>query len=236
VPEVIDAPLAMANLPVEVIGADLYGQQFFERTQTLAMSYDGVSMRLASKLSPDSEVIVRNPESNEETTAFVVGPMRKDDTGYIYDFAFLEEGVNLWRIPFPADDNLRKLGRELNRDAAATEHTVSQTVNPIPKLNPSPVQEHRENRRTTMKMTACVRYSGTDNIVDCEDISKGGFRFTSRKEYPEGTRVETAVPYAKSGTNIFSPSHIKYCLKMPDGQFRHGVAYIKRTSSIGWDP
>jgi hypothetical protein len=72
--------------------------------------------------------------------------------------------------------------------------------------------------------------------VDCEDISKGGFRFTGRKEYPEGTRVETAVPYATSGTNIFSPSHIKYCLKMPDGQFRHGVAYIKRTSSIGWDP
>jgi hypothetical protein len=86
-----------------------------------------------------------------------------------------------------------------------------------------------------MKMTACIRFSGLEFVVTCEDISKGGFRFTGRKEFPKGTRVETAVPYAKSGTNIYTPSSIIYCHKTPDGQFRHGVSYTKNRRSPGWD-
>jgi hypothetical protein len=98
------------------------------------------------------------------------------------------------------------------------------------------MEERRKNRRATMKMVACVRFSGVEVVVACEDISKDGFRFTSRKEYPEGTRVEAAVPYTKSSINIFSLAGIIYCHEMPDGQFRHGVTYIKNRESIGWDP
>src|SRR5580704_3307273 len=81
--------------------------------------------------------------------------------------------------------------------------------------------------RRRSKKSACVRHSGVEVVVACEDISKGGFRFTSRKEYPQGTRVEAAVPYTKSSNNIFTLAGIIYCHKMPDGQFRHGVTYIK---------
>lgn len=66
-------PPAKLQLPVEVIGADLYGQQFFERTRTLTIHQDGVSILLANTLALDSEVILRNPETNEEAIAFVVG-------------------------------------------------------------------------------------------------------------------------------------------------------------------
>ena len=86
-----------------------------------------------------------------------------------------------------------------------------------------------------MKASACVRYSGIEAIVTCEDVSKGGFRFVSPKEYPEGTRFEAAVPYTKFSNNIFLPANVVYCRVLPDGQFRHGVAYIKTSGSIGWD-
>ena len=98
------------------------------------------------------------------------------------------------------------------------------------------MEERRKNRRTAMKMSGCVRFSGIDVVVDCEDVSKGGFRFKSRKEYPQGIYVEVAVPYAKSSNNIFCNATISYCLKLPDGQFRHGVTYIKNRGSIGWNP
>ena len=87
-----------------------------------------------------------------------------------------------------------------------------------------------------MKMTACVRYSGLEDIVACEDISKGGFRFIGHREYREGTRVEVSVPYTKSNNNMFSLASITYSHKMPDGQFRHGASYTKTSGSIGWDP
>jgi hypothetical protein len=106
---------------------------------------------------------------------------------------------------------------------------------PISRSAEPPKEERRKTRRMAMKASACIRYSGMEVIVTCEDVSKGGFRFTSQKEYPEGTRVEAAVPYTKFSNNIFSPANIVYCRSLPDGQFRHGVAYIKSSGSIGWD-
>ena len=87
-----------------------------------------------------------------------------------------------------------------------------------------------------MKAVGCVRFSGVEVVVDCEDLSRGGFRFTSRKEYPEGTRVEVAAPYTKSSNNIFGLASIIYSHRMPNGHFRHGVNYTKSRGSIGWDP
>jgi len=85
-------------------------------------------------------------------------------------------------------------------------------------------------------MTACVRFSGREDTVPCEDMSRGGLRFVSRKFYPEGSHVEVAVPYTEASTNnIFSPVWIVHCQKLPDGRFRYGAAYIKTGKSGVWD-
>jgi hypothetical protein len=302
----ISAPPAKLELPVEVIGADLYGQQFYEHTQTVTIHRNGVSILLANKLGPDNEVIVRNPETNEEAMAFVVGQTSEDDAGHVYGLAFVDTTANLWRLQFPAAEPARTVqlicsgchsvcaisltdieleifeaSRELTRSCdtcnsfmawketggkavrkrpvkspehvsnpnAVESRVGSPVLSPVPSQVPStapspvlvasqvpsPIEERRKNRRAGMKMTACLRFSGVEFVATCEDISKGGFRFTSRKEFPQGTRVETAVPYAKSSTNIFTPSCIIYCHKMPDGQFRHGVSYTKNRRSPGWD-
>jgi PilZ domain len=304
----IAAPPTKLQLPVEVIGADLYGQQFFENTRTVTIHRNGVSILLENKLGPDTEVIVRNPETNEEAIAFVVGQTSGDGTAHVYGLAFVDTFANIWRLQFPAAEPARTVqlicsgchsvcaisltdieleifeaSRELTRscDTCNSFMTWKETGakvarkrpdrSPAPVSHPmtiehrsetpaatampsanesqgapassssapppvaSPIEERRKNRRAGMKMTACIRFSGLEFVVTCEDISKGGFRFTGRKEFPKGTRIETAVPYAKSGTNIFTPSTIIYCHKMPDGQFRHGVSYTKSRRSSGWD-
>lgn len=122
--------------------------------------------------------------------------------------------------------------RETSMDA----RTKKMEAAPAPQANtgsiPSASEDRRKNRRTTMKMAACVRFSGIELVVDCEDVSKGGFRFKSQREYPQGTLVETAVPFTKSSNNIFGPATISYCQKTPDGKFRHGVTYIKSRSTF----
>jgi len=300
----IATPPAKLQLPVEVIGADLYGQQFFERTETVTIHRNGVSILLENKLGPDTEVIVRNPETNDEAIAFVVGQTSGDGAGHVYGLAFVDTSANLWRLQFPAAERQKtvqlicngchsvcaisltdieleifeasreltrscdtcnsfmvwketggktarnKLGKSPERStnprvieprgaapvALPVPPSVPTTVgSPVPSPVASPVEERRKNRRAGMKMTACIRFSGLEFVATCEDISKGGFRFTGPKEFPKGTRVETAVPYAKSGTNIFVPSSIIYCHKSPDGQFRHGVSYTKNRRSSNWD-
>jgi hypothetical protein len=273
----VDAPSAKLQLPVEVIGADLYGQQFFERTRTLTIHRDGVSILLVNTLAPDFEVILRNPETDEEALAFVVGQAREDTTGHVYGLAYLHPPADPWHMEFPAahaartvqleckgchsvctlalssieveifeatrelthsckNCNASRTWGETSRKAIVKEPGKSPGQDPNLQSVVSPIEERRKNKRMAMKKVACIRFSGVEVVVACEDISKEGFRFTSHKEYPEGTRVEAAVPYTKSSTNIFCMSSIIYCHKMPDGQFRHGVNYTRTRGSIGWDP
>ena len=272
----VETPPVKLDLPVEVIGADINGQQFLESTRTLSIHREGVSIRLFNRLAPNSEVIVRNPESNEEGLALVVGQSPGDTTGDIYGLAFVDPATDLWKMQFmisgPArivhlecsgcqsvctlslsDIDLEIFGstrelirscqkcnssgiwRETSLAVRSKKPDAKRPANVNAGTVPSPADERRKNRRTAMKMAACIRFSGIDLVVDCEDVSKGGFRFTSRKEFPQGTRFEAAVPYAKSSTNIFGQATISYCYKMPDGQFRHGVTYLKSQGPIGWD-
>ena len=100
---------------------------------------------------------------------------------------------------------------------------------PKPRTPAPPAEDRRIHRRTAMRASACVRTPAGQEIVTCEDISRGGFRFISQNEYPEGIVIEAAVPFIPSSTNIFSPVCIVFCSKMPDGRYRQGVAYVKKS-------
>ncbi len=237
---------------------------------------NGASILLNNKLAPDSEVIVRNPETNTEVIAAVVGQIRKQGSAEVYALIFLDPASKLLDSQFPDDGIPRvvrleccgcrtvsmislegiqlevlestgelrlrcksckssSLWRVTNREVTA------QAPESLPERPQRPAsaearkEDRRQSRRTALKAFACIRFSGAEIVVTCEDVSKGGFRFTGRKEYPEGTRIEAAVPYTKNSSNIFSSARIVYCSRLPDGRFRHGVAYTKGGGLMGWE-
>jgi PilZ domain len=93
--------------------------------------------------------------------------------------------------------------------------------------------KRRENRRkhirTRVSFRACVRYRGLEEeMVECENISKGGLCFRSRKRYPEDAQIDVAAPYEPGAPAIFVSAQIRHIEKMPEGGlFRYGVAYVK---------
>lgn len=97
---------------------------------------------------------------------------------------------------------------------------------------PEPVVR-RENRRkhvrTKVSFQACVRsFAHGDDIVSCEDISRGGLCFKSRKPYVEKFKIEVAAPYAPGMQNFFTPAEIVRVEELKDQKkFRCGVAYLK---------
>jgi hypothetical protein len=82
-----------------------------------------------------------------------------------------------------------------------------------------------------MKISACIRCYGGEEIVECEDVSRGGFRFKSRETYSEGTPVMAAVLYTKSSGDMFVAGRIVFQQKLDGGFYRHGVAYTKTTQN-----
>jgi hypothetical protein len=91
----------------------------------------------------------------------------------------------------------------------------------------------RRNRtRVKARVLACVRKRGfQEEIAVCEDLSKGGISFRSRNQYPEGTRVEVAVPFTPGSSAIFVPIRIVFSQAIPTaGLYRHGASYIRPPS------
>jgi PilZ domain len=88
----------------------------------------------------------------------------------------------------------------------------------------------RRNRtRVRARVLACIRRRGfQEEVVVCEDLSKGGISFRSRNQYPEGTRLEVAVPFTPGGGAVFVPIRVVFSQAIASaGLFRHGAAYVK---------
>ncbi len=96
-----------------------------------------------------------------------------------------------------------------------------------------PIEERvvpRRNRtRVKARVLACIRRRGfQEEVALCEDLSKGGIAFRSRNQYPEGTRLEVAVPYTPGSGAIFVPIRIVFSQPIPSaGLYRHGAAYLR---------
>jgi hypothetical protein len=95
----------------------------------------------------------------------------------------------------------------------------------------APVDNRRKHPRARVSYKACIRRSGfADEVVACEDMSKGGMCFKSRRKYFERTAIEVAVPYSLGANAIFVPAEIAWVVEITkDKLYKCGIAY-RRTS------
>lgn len=151
----------------------------------------------------------------------------------------------IWRIATertapaapPAELDLQPLADAI----AGSQPTLTQSMppqslapQPAPLPNPRsvalsglPQPNRRSERRTRVKFDACVRASGiAEEIVPCQDMSRGGFCFLSSRRYSIETMIEAAVPYTP-GMSIFVAAQIVNARELHAGLFRYGVAYIR---------
>lgn len=98
----------------------------------------------------------------------------------------------------------------------------------------APRKNLRKHPRINVKFTACVRSSGSeDNLVQCENASRGGLCFKSGKRYYANSYVEVAAPYAPGAPCILVSAKIVYVQELPEEKmFRCGIQYL----SVSTDP
>jgi hypothetical protein len=97
------------------------------------------------------------------------------------------------------------------------------------------VVPRRNRTRVKARVLACIRRRGfQEEVAVCEDLSKGGLSFRSRNEYPQGSRVEVAVPFTPGSAAIFVPIRIVFSQSLPSaGLYRHGAAYLRPPNEAG---
>jgi hypothetical protein len=114
-----------------------------------------------------------------------------------------------------------------NLQSSPTAETASAYGSPAERKTALPIDNRRKHARARVSYKACIRRSGfTDEVVACEDMSKGGICFKSRKKYFERTAIEVAVPYSPGGNAIFVPAEIAWVVEITkDKLYKCGVAY-----------
>lgn len=303
------------QIAILVVGSDMEGRVFSERTKTVVLSRHGAGIISEYKLSAEQELVIRRIDTNKEAEIRVVGQLASESGVYTYGVAFLDPSLDFWGIDFPAPTDEERLARrtvlqcvsckgheiveqsDLESDVFAINKSImrfckrcgSSTIwqqavgsaapEPAPPLakqapepepdwapqpsrftprsaysdSPAPADPaapakssiparspdaaaaggRRENRRkhvrTKVRFKACVRcQSSPDEIVTCEDMSRGGVRFKSRKRYTEQTMIEIAVPYEPGNPSIFVSARIVFVQELADEKlFRYGVAYLR---------
>jgi hypothetical protein len=101
-------------------------------------------------------------------------------------------------------------------------------------LVPTPIAAaiKRKYERIATQASACIRQpDGSDEIVKCENISRGGLCFHSSNMYLEGSRIEVAVPCSPGAENIFVPAQIVHCHRIGQA-FRVGAVYIRSSDLV----
>ena len=88
-------------VPVEVLGTEAGGGDFFDVTETQRISRHGASLVVRRKLAPDQELTLRNLENHREAEIRVIGQIGTSERGEVYGVAFTSDSANLWDIEFP---------------------------------------------------------------------------------------------------------------------------------------
>ena len=94
--------------------------------------------------------------------------------------------------------------------------------------NGRPINKRR-HLRIRVSFSACVRRPAhTDEIVECENVSKGGVCFHSLQQYPLDSLIELAAPFSPGETALFVSAKITRIEALSGGKvFRYGVEYVK---------
>jgi len=93
--------------------------------------------------------------------------------------------------------------------------------------NGRPVNKRR-HVRIRVSFSACVRHPAhPDEIVECENVSKGGVCFHGLEQYPLDSFIRLAAPFSPGETALFVSARITRIEVLSDGEvFRYGVEYV----------
>jgi hypothetical protein len=90
-----------------------------------------------------------------------------------------------------------------------------------------PAENRRKSLRARLRLTACIRKPGSEEIVPIIDVSRGGLRFRSERIYAAGNWVQVAVPFTMNTANIFVPAQVIWHGDEAGPDHEYGLKYIK---------
>jgi hypothetical protein len=174
------------------------------------------------------------PVLDESRTSGSIGPSSYSASSATSEFALLSD--------IQSSTAVASATAVLQAPEPATAPAAKQVAHPVAKAHDVPARQldsngrpvnKRRNVRIRVSFSACVRHPAhADEVVECENVSKGGVCFHSLQQYPLDSFIEIAAPFSPGEAALFVPGQIKRVEPLSGGLvFRYGVEYTKFSST-----
>jgi hypothetical protein len=221
------------ELPIVLTGADAAGREFREETRTLVVNRRGAKIVSRHSLVPGQKLHIRCLKSGRESDLRVAGHIGGDEEGYHYGIEVLNAGTDFWGIRFPlltpAAKAASRVLLECSRCQAQEVAHLDVFELEVLLANECLMRFCDQCRDSTLWMPP-VPGGGSPEMSkppSPSNVSRGGFRFRSARDYAVATLIEAALPYVPGAANIFAPARIVYRDDHPtEGTRAYGVAYV----------
>ncbi len=112
-------------------------------------------------------------------------------------------------------------------DWVRTQFAVGRASEVSAGIAPAQVGNRRKALRAKLKLTACIRKPGSEEVVPIVDVSRAGMRFRSGHIYEAGNWVQVAVPFTMNAANIFVPAQVIWHDDAAGPDHEYGLKYVK---------
>lgn len=169
----------MLVFPLQLQGEDAKGQPFQCEAQTVDVSRDGARIQGAQPLNIGQIVHVVNLASHREADFRVAAQVRTSRPDVIhYCLECANAGEKVWGTVFPTPAERK-------------------------------ASELRRHQRISLRLPVLIRdFMGDVERAETENVSKGGFSFSTETNYQVGEKVSVACPYSETSPNIEVPARI----------------------------
>ena len=123
------------------------------------------------------------------------------------------------------EEQLEALGRLRSGSAAEAMPLLRRALADRSNVVVAKAANRRRDVRTRVNLSACVRHEESEEVVECANLSKRGFGFRSRKQYPVGAEIEVAVPFYVGTPPAFVRGSVQHVTALPGNSFQYGVMY-----------
>lgn len=145
-----------------------------------------------------------------------------------YAAAVLDELVSASFVPLhPSANASAAAATVVAAQSVSVAKSQTEPATPLPAFSGGGKPNRRRHVRTRVTFTGCIRANAKEEeLVECDNVSKGGLCFRSRKHYEENSAIEVAAPFSPGQPAIFVSAQIRRIEELPaPGLFRYGASY-----------
>lgn len=192
-------------VPIELVGTDVYGQEFWEETKTAVVSRYGAAVISRRKLIPQQEMTIRRLDTNKEAEIRIVAKVSDEKDGYVYGVGFTNSDVNFWDVELPGSTRTQNEAHSVILMCGSCQTRESVQAGEIAL---GILDEEQGVSRFCKRCQTSTRWKHVEDDASLKSVQP------TRPSAPPGSSVATPAPRRNTRKDVRAKVNARACVRI----------------------